>query len=80
MNEEKNDQEPKDEPPPATPDIQEKGMDTESQEPPRATQDIMEFAEEPPKAKQDIIMKMMTQEDLDKLRIQKEEKGKEEVN
>jgi len=74
MNEEKNGQAPNNEPPQATLDIQEKGMDTESQEPPRATQDIMKEAEEPPKAKQDIILKMMTQEDLDKSRIKKEEK------
>ena len=72
MNEEENGQASNDEPRPATPEIIEKGKDTEGQEPPPATQDILELAEEPPKAKQDVIMKMLTREDLEKLIIEQE--------
>lgn len=65
MNKERNGQPPNDEPPPATPDILEKGEDTEGKEPPPATQDIVQCEEEPPKAKQDIMWKMMTPADLE---------------
>ena len=66
MQEEKNGQTPRDEPPPATPDILKKAEDTE-EEPPPATQESMHFAEDPPEAKQDIMLKMLTQADLDKI-------------
>jgi len=77
MNQEKNNQAPNDEPPPATPDIIKEGVDTERQEPPPATQDILECAEEPPKAKPDIMMKMLTQKDLEKLIIEQENEEEE---
>lgn len=79
MQEEKNGQTPQDEPPPATPDILEKGADTEGQEPSSATQDVMHFAEEPPEAKQDIMMKMLIQADFEKhAKDDKEVEGEEE--
>lgn len=75
MNEEKNDQAPNDKPPPATPEIIQKGEDTEKQGPPPATSDILKFTgKKPPKAKPDFMIKMMTQADLDRLRTKKEEK------
>jgi len=71
MEEEKNGQKPNDEPRPATPEIIEKGADTEK-EPPPATQDILEEAEEPPKAKEDVMIKMLKQEDLEKFSVEQE--------
>ena len=65
MSEERNGQTQNDEPPPATPDVLEKGADAEGQEPPSATQDIMQLGEEPPEAEQDIMYKMMTRADLE---------------
>ncbi len=77
MQEENNGQTPQDEPPPATPDVLEKGADAEGQESQSATQDIMQFGEEPPKAKQDIMFKMMTTADLEES-IKEPEEEKED--
>jgi len=81
MNGDKNGQTPNDEPPPATPDILIKGFpDDEGQEPSSVTQDIMHFTEDPPEAKQDILMKMLTQSELEKRagEDKKEAEGEEE--
>lgn len=64
MNEERNGQAPNDEPQTATPDIVEKGEDTEGKEPPAATQAIIQEAEGPPELTQDIMMKYLTQVNL----------------
>ena len=64
MNGEGNGEMPNGEPPPAIPDILEKGADTREQEPQSANQDIMQFGEEPPKARQDIMMEMLRKVDF----------------